>query len=107
MNWLLSLLGDRTLGGVRNPAWANFRKTYIKNKCEVCGATRGLTIHHRLPFHLFPEKELDINNIITLCDWKANNCHWRFGHLFQSWSSYNEKVEEVATIFRQQRNKVI
>jgi len=40
-------------------------------------------VHHILPFHIHPEKELDPSNLITLCEKKDNgvNCHLLFGHL--------------------------
>jgi len=47
--------------------------------CECCGSTKQLQVHHKLPFHLHPELELDMDNLITLCMDK-NDCHLKVGH---------------------------
>lgn len=83
----------------RSGRWPAARKKHLEEHpaCEVCGGTEKLEVHHRRPFHLHPELELDPSNLITLCE--ANhggvNCHLFVGHL-GSFKSFNESVSEDA-----------
>ena len=72
----------------RSRHWRSTRKHFIKEnpKCEVCGAKRGLEVHHILPFHIAPERELDFANLATLC----KTCHLFVGHL-RSYNHYNKE----------------
>jgi hypothetical protein len=53
--------------------WKNSARVYsrqfLKDKCEKCGSTIFLTIHHKVPLSKGGSKEED--NCITLC----NDCH--------------------------------
>ena len=86
--WLVNFLNRDKLGNARSNTWPAFRKIYIKKNCECCGRPskllKPLQLHHKNPFHLHPELELDPDNVITLCD----DCHLLLGHLgnFQSWN---------------------
>ncbi len=53
--------------------------------------------HHKLPFHLHPELELEDSNLIPLCEEKEDgiNCHLAFGHL-GNFKSFNKDVEADA-----------
>ncbi len=93
MNWLLNLF-SRNFGGRRHRNWGKVRKRHLTvyPNCSVCGKKKFLISnipHHIKPFHLFPEKELDMDNLITLC----RTHHFLFGHL-NYWRSYNPKVVE-------------
>jgi 5-methylcytosine-specific restriction endonuclease McrA len=83
--------------GKRSSKWASVRKEFLlKNPtCSLCGGKSDLEVHHIKPFHLHPELELDLNNLITLCESKKNgiNCHLAFGHL-GSYKSVNKDVVE-------------
>jgi len=82
--------------------WPKVRSEHLKKQsvCAACGSSRGLEVHHIKPFHLYPELELDPNNLITLCN---KSCHLYFGHLkyFKSWNpdvikdaaEYNDKIK--------------
>jgi len=61
--------------------------------CALCEGNKTLEIHHKKPFHLHPELELDPNNLITLCESGKNGivCHRAFGHL-GSYQSINNSV---------------
>lgn len=71
----------------RSPGWTKIRKEHLKNNpnCAACGRNKKLEVHHIVPVHLDPSKELDLENLITLCD---SPCHFVFGHLmdYQSWN---------------------
>jgi 5-methylcytosine-specific restriction endonuclease McrA len=81
----------------RSNKWPQVRNNHIKinNKCAACGSVTRLEAHHIQPVHLFPEKELDPENLITLCD---KNCHFIFGHLM-NWKSWNKDIINDAKEF--------
>lgn len=74
----------------RSPKWPSLRKEHLLNNksCAACGRTYKLEVHHIEPVHVNPDKELDPNNLITLCD---NPCHLTFGHLLD-YKSWNKEV---------------
>ena len=90
-------------GAVRSPKWRQVRNEFIKNQpyCSACGKTENLTVHHILPFSLFPEKELLKDNFIVLCEGKTVNCHYFWGHCLLSWKCYNRSVVEDIKIVKQ------
>ena len=88
--------GDRTFGAQRSGEWSGVRREHI-NKfplCAVCGKKKLLManqVHHCLPFHLDQTKELDPDNLITLC----RDHHFLLGHL-QNFKSYNSEIKKDA-----------
>jgi hypothetical protein len=76
----------------RSPHWPIVEKTFLSQHpvCEVCGTKNKLNVHHKKPFHLFPELELDPNNLITLC--MEKQCHILIGH-GDNFKDYNPNVE--------------
>jgi len=90
----------------RSPRWPKAKR--IKKRavvqehgaliCEACGRKKWIIyIHHIFPFHIWPGRELDQNNLIALCAW----CHLTLGHL-RNWRSWNEKVKEQASLLLKQ-----
>ena len=81
----------------RSNQWRTVRKHFLEKNpmCAACGSTKNLEAHHKIPFHINKSKELDENNLITLCN---NYCHFLFGH-FLSWKSFNENVSQDAEIW--------
>jgi 5-methylcytosine-specific restriction endonuclease McrA len=81
----------------RSNGWAKVRAARIDliGHCECCGKSPSmlkrfrLQVHHIKPFHVWPELELDPENLIVLCS--NPSCHLDKGHLgdFRSW---NESV---------------
>lgn len=89
-------------GSKRSGKWAAVRREYLQtnNRCAACGYHKKLQVHHKKPFHLYPELELDSTNLITLCDTRGSlNCHVTFGHLGY-YRSYNQDVDSDAAIWR-------
>lgn len=76
----------------RASGWSKVRKTHLKINgfCKNCGKRKNLQVHHKVPFHVKPDWELEPANLITLCS--NPRCHLDKGHLgnFKSW---NENVE--------------
>jgi len=71
----------------RASGWSKVRAEHLSKepKCAACGTDKGLEVHHIKPVHVYPELELELSNLITLCD---KSCHLYFGHLkyFKSWN---------------------
>lgn len=78
-------------GRARSPAWRKVRRAHLEAypACEACGSKRLLQVHHKAPFHGYPELELDPRNLITLCMWKL--CHIDIGH-GNDFKAYNPDV---------------
>ena len=83
----------------RSPKWPSVRLKHLlaHHSCAACGSTTDLEVHHKKPYHLHPELELDPTNLLTLCESDKNgvNCHLLFGHL-GDYHSYNPNVSEDA-----------
>jgi 5-methylcytosine-specific restriction endonuclease McrA len=81
----------------RSPKWSDVRKEHIKYQpyCQACGRKEDLEVHHIIPVHKDPSKELDPNNLITLC---GKTCHLMFGHLMD-YKSWNPNVEEDSELY--------
>lgn len=75
----------------RSPKWREIRSEHIKQQpqCQACYSIKSLEVHHIEPYHINPERELDLNNLITLC----KTCHFVFGHLMD-YKSWNKNVVE-------------
>lgn len=83
----------------RSPQWEKVRGVWIKANpiCAACGGIVMCQVHHKKPFHLFPDLELDPSNFITLCESPNRLCHLRIGHCFV-WADYNPFVVEDAVL---------
>lgn len=83
----------------RSPKWPAVEHKHLKEQpfCKYCGHILNLQVHHIKPFHLYPELELDDNNLITLCMEPSLRCHLIQGHL-GSWFKYNPNIVKEATI---------
>ncbi len=98
--WLIAsrlLLVDAAAAGERSGRWHTVRGAYIAehSTCEACGGKGSpeapLQVHHVLSYELYPERELDPENLITLCP----RCHLVFGHL-GDFKAFNPLVREAA-----------
>jgi 5-methylcytosine-specific restriction enzyme A len=68
----------------RSDGWPAVRRAHIlkESRCMACGGVTHLEVHHLWPFHLYPERELDPTNLITLCEQPGRFCHLVFGHYY-------------------------
>src|SRR6056300_1305890 len=82
----------------RSYTWSKVRKEHLKRnpECAACGRKDDLEVHHIVPYHVDPNRELDPSNLITLC---GKYCHFVFGH-FMDWKSWNENVIRDCTLHR-------
>lgn len=83
--------GQLPFGATRSEEWPRVREEHLKKfpACIVCGDKRTVAVHHILPFHVHPERELDPNNLVTLCSGKgSHNHHLLVGHLgnYKGWN---------------------
>lgn len=94
-----ALQGKHPLAARRSSKWPTVRKHHLLANpcCAVCGGSEKLEVHHKRPFHLQPELELDPGNLITLCEALKGgaNCHLLFGHL-GNFKAFNPDVEADA-----------
>ena len=69
-------------GVARSGKWPEVRAKHLQEepKCQWCGGTASLEVHHIKPFHLNPDDELQDSNLITLCEKSGENCHLKHGH---------------------------
>lgn len=92
----------------RSPKWRKVRGLYLMDHpaCAVCGETHNVEVHHKKPFHLHPELELDPNNFITLCETASHGivCHLLIGHL-GNYKDVNPDVEADALAWFNKLNK--
>jgi 5-methylcytosine-specific restriction endonuclease McrA len=82
----------------RSGRWPTVRWKHIQQHpvCEICGASVGLEVHHIVPFSEDPRKELDPENLWTLC----RKHHFEVGHdpdgidgkLRPNWKKSNKNV---------------
>lgn len=85
---------------IRSPGWRELREQHLKThwSCVACGTRKSLNVHHVKPVALFPELELDPDNLITLCE----RDHLHIGHL-GDWQAWNPHVWQHALIVRDWR----
>lgn len=85
----------------RSHLWPALREKHIRLNpyCKACGSKQKLEVHHRLPYSLYLEKELDPSNLMTLCcDGPGGiDCHLLWGHC-GDWRAYNPKVEHYSAV---------
>lgn len=83
----------------RSPKWPSVRESHLKQHplCSACGGESRLQVHHIVPVHVDPSKELDNSNLITLC-MGSSECHLVIGH-DGSWKRDNPNVVHDAADF--------
>jgi len=96
-----SILRERKKAKERSPHWAAVRRKFLLNYpvCAACGYKKRLQVHHKEPFHVHPELELDPANLIALC-MGPRECHQTIGH-GDDWDAWNPNVERDAKMVRE------
>lgn len=82
----------------RSGSWARVRREHLEREpaCIACGRSKSLEVHHVVPYHADPSKELDPSNLVTVC---ADPCHLVHGHLMD-WRHSNPAVREDCARYR-------
>ena len=90
-------------GAERSSHWPTVQHNHIKlfPTCAACGGDVNLNVHHKQPFHLYPELELESTNLITLCMDGDKDCHIKLGH-GGNFKAYNPQVESHVEAVKQQ-----
>jgi len=103
----LSLEEMEVLSMPRSKEWKKLRSEHlVKNPCcAVCGNFKNVVPHHIVPFHQDPTKELDPDNLISLCEGDTFNCHLFFGH-FRNWVRCNPNVVEDARTWKKKTEEI-
>lgn len=100
----------QVVGEPRARGWPNLRAKHLQvhPECLACGQRDRLQVHHVVPFSVDPSKEMDPENLVTLCtDGPGNcNCHLIFGHLGDFRSRGNPNVRRDAARFREMLKSV-
>ena len=80
----------------RSPKWRKVRQDILEKYicCRSCNALKNLELHHKIPFNLRPDLELDPENLIVLC----KHCHFTIGH-FNDYKCYNSAVDDDCDLF--------
>lgn len=96
INLLRHSLRDVGISAKRSDKWPTVEKHFREANptCAACGGKDRLNVHHCMPFHLDPAKELDATNLITLC-MGEKECHLHIGH-GGSFKQYNPNVRRDA-----------
>lgn len=81
-------VGGMEARGDRSPQWRTVRDRYASAHpfCAFCGSS-SVDVHHIHPVHLFPSKELDPDNLVSLC----RVHHFIYGH-GGDWKGFNPDV---------------
>ena len=94
--------GKAAKGEKRSSQWGAVRDAYKKEnpECAVCGNKKKVEIHHKVPFNLAPDLELNPENFVSLCENKKYgiNCHLLIGHL-GNYKRFNDDIEEDVFIW--------
>jgi hypothetical protein len=88
----------------RSSNWRKVRADHLIKfpYCSACGKTKDLEVHHIIPYQIDSSKELDPDNLITLC---GTSCHFVFGH-FMDWKSWNPNIlEDSKAYYIAKKNK--
>ena len=96
------LSGKAPPGARRSSQWRRVRDDFLRGKrCAVCGGRRSLVAHHKIPFHLAPELELEESNLMPLCEAKRYgiNCHLALAH-HGRWQHFNPNVDATVAYWR-------
>lgn len=88
----------------RSGSWARVRREHLSREpaCVACGRSKSLEVHHVVPVSHDPTRELDPENLVTLC---GDPCHLVFGHLL-SWTRANPHVREDAARYLDRRKQL-
>jgi hypothetical protein len=85
-------LDPRSLEG-RSPKWRALQQRFVREK-KCCFITRlrvDLEVHHKIPYHVRPDLELEWDNLCLL----TRPVHYLIGH-HCNWAYYNQNFEEEA-----------
>ncbi len=97
LGWLRHKTED-LFGAPRSGRWPAARAAHLRREplCQACGRSKDLEVHHVAPVSQAPERELDAQNMITMC----RDCHYTVGHACD-WRAWRPDVRRLATTLRE------
>jgi hypothetical protein len=101
----MKILGFEFNFGSRSSGWAKLRSQHISKNpfCAACGRSDRFGVHRIESVHLNPNRELDPENLITLC---SSPCYIVFGH-FMDYKSWNINViKDCEVYYSKHRNRL-
>ena len=98
LNWMLASSQPKVR---RSPKWGAVRQAHlgVEPVCQACRGEKRLEVHHVIPVHVDPTRELDPRNLLTLCEAPGRHCHLIFGHAYD-WRLHVPKVREYLSQWR-------
>jgi hypothetical protein len=105
INYVVSKFRTVIVRKKRSSKWDDLQKEFLKKEpvCQICGTDKKLQVHHKKPFHDFPELELEESNLVTLC-MGERECHLRIAH-GSSWRTYSPNIEKYIEILKKDISK--
>ena len=110
----LKAKGAIPINAKRSTEWNKVRKQHLIDNpiCAACGETKKLEVHHIKPFHLYPELELDPDNLITLCETASKGiiCHMCIGHRgnYKDWNpDVREDAKAISEFLTQEKDEIL
>lgn len=105
INLVKNSLKDSGIKEKRSSKWPALEKSFKKAHplCACCGSNVRVQVHHKKPFHLHPELELDPKNLISLC-MGERDCHLVIGH-GNSFKAYNPNIDHDVKILSKDISK--
>lgn len=96
-NFFVSLFRLKKFSIQRSSQWSSIRSQHLLKYpcCQACGSCKKPEVHHIVPVHIDPSRELDLENLITLCN---KYCHFAIGHLM-NYRSWNEDVIKDSEVY--------
>lgn len=94
----------------RSGLFAKVRKIHLREhqSCTACGGTEHLEVHHVESVRDCPERELDPDNLQTLCEAPGHNCHLVFGHLMNTdYTNPNSREDAAAYLAKRIAAKLV
>lgn len=99
----------KTHGVPRSSLWPKTKREFEKNNpkvCAICRKKKGVQLHHKKPFHLHPELELEPSNLVWLCEnQKDISCHLIFGHFGNFKDKYNPRIDADIKLWNERLTK--
>jgi hypothetical protein len=107
IRYIHSIVREKKKSNKRSSKWDEVRDEVVQSHptCAACGSTKKLQVHHIEPFHLHPELELDVKNLIVLC-MDVNECHLEIGH-GGSFRCYNPRVVAQAQRYLMEKSDIV
>lgn len=97
-NWNSSKTDEEREYKRNDRQYRTFRREVLRrdgNKCQCCGSTEDLDVHHKNGYSWCKEQRYDVKNGATLCYSCHCDFHDKYGHEMNTEEQYNEWINTV------------